>query len=73
MDKEEFKKLLKNANFSKKSFASFVGLKYQSVNTWGNNNRAIPYWVKSWLNLYIENLKYQKVKDILKDSGVCKE
>jgi len=53
MDKEEFKNLLKKAKLTKSSFSRLLGLKYQSVNTWGNNSRGIPYWVKSLLHLYI--------------------
>ena len=51
MEKENFKKLLKKANFNKRTFSQYLGLKYQSVNSWGNNGRKIPYWVESWLNL----------------------
>ena len=37
----------------------------------GNNGRSIPYWVESWLNLYIDNNKCKQIKKMLKDSGVC--
>lgn len=43
-----FKLLLKKANFNKRTFSEYLGLKYQSVNSWGNNGRSIPYWVESW-------------------------
>jgi hypothetical protein len=71
MEKDSFKKLLKEAGFNKRTFAEYLGVKYQSINSWGNNNRGIPYWVESWLNLYIENKKCQEIKDLLKQSGVC--
>jgi hypothetical protein len=71
MDKENFKLLLKKANFNKRTFSEYLGLKYQSVNSWGNNGRSIPYWVESWLNLYIDNNKCKQIKKMLKDSGVC--
>ncbi len=73
MEKDCFKDLLKKANFSKKSFSQYLGLKYQSVNSWGSNGRSIPYWVQSWLELYIENNKYKEMKDILKNSGICEK
>lgn len=73
MEKDYFKDLLKKADFNKKSFSQYLGLKYQSVNSWGSNGRAIPYWVESWLKLYIENNKYKQMKDILKNSGICEK
>lgn len=71
MKKSEFKLKLKKASLSKKTFAQIFGLKYQSVNSWGNNGRSIPYWVNSWLDLYIENLKHKELERALKDSGIC--
>lgn len=71
MDKDNFKFLLKKANFNKRTFSEHLGLKYQSVNSWGNNGRSVPYWVESWLNLYIDNSKYIHMKEILKDTGIC--
>lgn len=73
MTKEDFKSLLKEAGFSKRSFSREFGIHYQSVNTWGNNGRGIPYWVESWLHLYIENKKCKQIKTILKSSGVCNQ
>jgi hypothetical protein len=71
MEKESFKQLLKKADFNKRTFSQYLGLKYQSVNSWGNNGRNIPYWVESWLNLYIDNKRCKQMKELLKDSGVC--
>ena len=71
MDKDNFKSLLKKANFNKRTFSEHLGLKYQSVNSWGNNGRNVPYWVESWLNLYIDNKRCKQMKELLKDSGVC--
>ena len=73
MDKEEFKNLLKKAKLTKSSFSRLLGLKYQSVNTWGNNSRGIPYWVKFWLHLYILNMEYENLKTVLKNSNICDE
>ncbi len=71
MEKENFKQLLKKADFNKRTFSQYLGLKYQSVNSWGNNGRNVPYWVESWLNLYIDNKRCKQIKELLKDSGVC--
>jgi hypothetical protein len=71
MNKENFKLLLKKAGFSKRTFSEHLGVKYQSVNSWGNNGRGIPYWVESWLNLYIENKNCNELKELLRKSGVC--
>ena len=71
MEKERFKQLLKKADLNKRTFSQYLGLKYQSVNSWGNNGRNVPYWVESWLNLYIDNKRCKQMKELLKDSGVC--
>ncbi len=71
MDRETFKSMLKQAGFNKRTFSEYLGVKYQSVNSWGNNGRGVPYWVESWLHLYIENKKCKQIKNVLKDSGVC--
>jgi hypothetical protein len=73
MEKDEFKALLKEAKLSKTSLSKLLGVKYQSVNTWGNNNRGFPYWVKSWLQMYILNLEYDNFKKLLKNSNICNE
>jgi len=69
MNNEEFKLLLKKANLSKKSFSEIIGASNQAVNNWAT--RGVPYWVKSWLLLYIENKDCKELKEILKKSGVC--
>ena len=71
MEKENLKQLLKKADYNKRTLSQYLGLKYQSVNSWGNNGRNVPYWVESWLNLYIDNKKYAQLKEVLKDSGIC--
>ena len=71
MDKTLFKELLKKAGLSKKQLASLLDIPYATANSWGNNGRDFPYWVKSWLSLYIENKECKELKQILKDSGVC--
>ena len=72
MNNEEFKTLLKSASLTKKSFSELVGTSTQSVNNWSNKDRGIPYWVESWLTLYIENKDCKELKEIIKEN-VCKE
>ncbi len=72
MNKELFKKLLKKANLTKKKFAEILEIPYATANSWGNNGRDYPYWVKSWLNLYIKNKDCEELKEIIKEN-VCKE
>lgn len=71
MDNQKFKELLKTAGLSKKSFGELVGTTGQVVSNWNTEGREIPYWVESWLNLYIENKKCKDLKQMIKDSGVC--
>jgi len=71
MDKDVFNDLLKTAGLSKKEFAEILGTTGGTISNWGNEDREIPYWVKSWLNLYIENLHCTKIKEALTNSGVC--
>ncbi|PHS36016.1 MAG: acyl carrier protein [Sulfurovum sp.] len=64
MTNEDFKKLMKDARLTKKSFSEILGTSYNAVNGWGTNNRGYPYWVQSWLELYIENGKYNEIADL---------
>ena len=72
MQNEEFKKLLKTASLTKKSFSELLGVSYNAVNGWGTNGRDYPYWVKSWLTLYIENKDCKELKEIIREN-VCKD
>lgn len=72
MNNDIFKELLKKANLTKKSFSELLGTSTQSVNNWGSNGRDIPYWVESWLSLYIENKECKELKQIIKDN-ICKD
>ena len=71
MDRMTFNALLAEAEISKEEFANKVNLKYTSVNNWGSSQN-VPHWVESWLELYIENDKCKKLKQAIKNSGVCK-
>lgn len=63
MDREEFNRLLVEANLSKKGFCKIIELNYNTVNTWGSSKVNIPKWVKSWLENYIKAKSYNDVKD----------
>ena len=71
--KQDFNLMLKTANLSKKEFAEILGTTGGTISNWGNEDRDIPYWVESWLKLYIENQQCRKIKEAIKESGVCKE
>ena len=71
MDKNQLNELLSKANLSKKEFATIVGTSPASLSNWGTSGRDIPYWVETWLNLYIENQTYKQLKDKLKEAGIC--
>jgi DNA-binding transcriptional regulator YiaG len=70
MDKTLFADLLKKAGLSKKEFAAKVGTSAGAVSNWGSAGRDIPYWVHSWLLLYVENKDCKELKRILEDT-VC--
>lgn len=65
MNNEDFKKLLKEANLTKTSFAEYLGTSNQVINNWNTNGREIPYWVESWLNNYIKAKKFEDIKSII--------
>jgi len=71
MEKEIFKELLKKANLNKKQFAELLETEYNTVNAWGTNGRNYPYWVESWLRLYINNKNCKELKSMIKNSGIC--
>jgi DNA-binding transcriptional regulator YiaG len=71
MTNEEFEIILKQADLTKKEFAKLVEMSYGSVVNWGRMAQSIPNWVESWLELYIQNKKYENLKQAIKDSGAC--
>lgn len=73
MDKHLFNELLKQAGLSKKEFGEKLGTSGPTISNWGNEGREIPYWVESWLQLYIENMQCKKMRQLLKESGICQE
>jgi len=74
MNLEDFKLLLKRTGFSKKTFSEEVEISLSTVNGWGSANRPpVPSWVSKYLALYIENKNCKELKQLIKDSGICKE
>jgi len=71
MSNEDFKGLMKKANLNKKAFSELLNVSYNAVNGWGTNGRDYPYWVESWLTLYIDNQSFKRLKSAIKDSGAC--
>ena len=70
MTKEQLNYLLKEANISRKDLARLLECATQTVNNWGSTQN-VPYWVKSWLENYIEKQKHQKLIKTLRETGVC--
>ena len=71
IDKYVFNALFKTAGLSKKEFGEILGTTGVTISNWGNEDREIPYWVESWLNLYIENMQCKKLKEVINNSGIC--
>lgn len=71
MEKQTFNDMLKKAGLSKKEFGEILGTTGGTISNWGNEGREIPYWVESWLELYIENRQCRKIKEAIEQSGVC--
>jgi len=69
MNNQLFEELLKEAKLSKKEFSKLVEMNYNSVTNW-NKSDKIPQWVKSWLNLYLENKDLIRLKQTIKET-VC--
>ena len=73
MNLDEFKQLLKKVGFSKKTFSEDIGISLSTVNSWGSANKPpVPFWVKKYLNLYIENKECKELKQMIREN-VCKE
>ena len=72
MEYEKFKQTLKEQKLSLKSFSELSGVKYDTCSKWGKDGRPVSDWVKSWLELYIENKECKELKAIIRES-VCKE
>jgi len=52
---DEFKEILSENKITMMNFSELTDISYRTVSKWGKDGRSIPKWVKSWLDLYIEN------------------
>jgi len=71
LKKDILNEMLKSAELSKKEFALQADISYNTANNWNDETKPIPSWVESWLNLYIDNQSFKKLKSAIKDSGAC--
>jgi len=60
---EEYRRILKELGLTIKDFSLMIDTSYGTVRKWGKDGRAVPNWVKSWLDIYIENQQLKKSKD----------
>ena len=54
---------MKDNELTLKKFSELSNMSYSTCLKWGKDNRPVPSWVKSWLNLYIENQECKKYKE----------
>ncbi|ASQ30249.1 hypothetical protein CAV_0582 [Campylobacter avium LMG 24591] len=67
MTYEEFSLRLKELGLSKKDFANLTGLEATSVTNWKAKNEVKSSWVKSWLDNYEKALKFEKIKELVRE------
>ncbi|BAF73354.1 helix-turn-helix transcriptional regulator [Sulfurovum sp. NBC37-1] len=72
MNKEQLTSMLKGIGLSKKDFAELANISYNTVNNWNDDNKPIPSWVESWLDLYIDNKECKELKQLLQET-VCQK
>ena len=65
MEYEEYRRILKELNITIKDFSVMINTSYGTVRKWGKDGRAVPSWVQTWLNLYIENQEYKALAKAL--------
>ena len=72
MEYEEYRKTLKELKITMKEFSILTNTSYLTVRNWGKDGRAVPNWVKAWLNLYIKNKTLEaKIKEL--ENEDCEE
>ncbi len=72
MDYDEYRKALKELKITMKEFSIMIDTSYGTVRHWGKDGRAVPNWVKTWLDLYHKNQNLEKEIQELKDDD-CEE
>ncbi len=68
MEFDLFLATLKEAGLTRNEFVSLSGTNEDTFRGWATKRqgRKVPYWVQSWLNLYINNKKKDIAIEILK-------
>ncbi|TLE15955.1 hypothetical protein LS72_005190 [Helicobacter apodemus] len=62
LTKENFMLLINEAGFkTKKDFARFINLPYNSINNWGNNRNKFPRYVTALMIALIKSHKYDNL------------
>jgi len=65
MTKYDFKMRLAEAKLTRKDLARLLDLSLSTVNNWGSS-RPVPYWMESWLGMYIELKECRELKEQLR-------
>jgi hypothetical protein len=68
MDYNLFLVRLKEAGLSKSEFISLSNTNENTLKGWATerHGKKVPYWIESWLNLYIDNKKKDIVIEALR-------
>ena len=72
MDYDEYRKALKELKITIKDFSEMIDTSYATTRKWGKDGRAVPNWVKTWLELYRKNKNLEKELQELKEND-CEE
>ncbi|CZE47709.1 hypothetical protein [Campylobacter geochelonis] len=67
MTKDNFDNYLQKFNLNKKDLANLLSLPYGTVNNWNGISKPFPSWLNSWFYYYEKSLKFDKIKELLKD------
>jgi len=73
MTNEAFETALKQVGLTKKEFSKRVDMSYGGVVNLGRESQTLPNWVDSWLDLYEKNVRFEHLKQSIKQSGACGE
>ena len=71
MTNETFEIKLKEVGLTKKKFSKIVDMSYGGVVNWGRESQTLPNWLDSWLELYAKNVRFEQLKQSIKESGAC--
>lgn len=68
MTKIAFKRRLKQNKLNLKGFSELCEIPYTTIISWNGEDKPIPKWVSSWLDLYEKANKYDEILLNLKDN-----